>query len=47
MNNEEVDLLSLSMSSMGKIPQYNVLGLNQSVMMGNEVVVKAEPIDTD
>ena len=43
----EVDMLSLSMSSMGKIPQYNALGLNHTVMTGKEVVIKSEPFDEE
>ena len=42
---EEVDVLSLSLSSMGKIPQYHVLGLNNSNILDNDLTVKNEPLD--
>ena len=42
---EEVDGLSLSLSSMGKIPQYHALGLNNSNILDNDLTVKNEPLD--
>ena len=44
---DDLDLLSLSLSSMGKIPQYNVLGLNQMEILEAEIPVKSEPFDEE
>ena len=44
MKNDDMDLLSLSMSSMGKVPQYHILGLNQGKILNGEVSVKTEPM---
>ena len=42
--NDDLDLLSLSLSSMGKIPQYHILGLNKGeILSGDTLVVKSEP----
>ena len=41
LGSDDIDILSLSMSSLGKIPGYNVLGLNK----GEILSVKSEPLD--
>ena len=40
---EDMDILSLSISSMGKIPQYHVLGLNNGEILDNDMIIKTEP----
>ena len=42
---EDMDVLSLSLSSMGKIPQYHVLGLNKGEILDNDLVIKTEPTE--
>ena len=39
----ELEALSLSLSSMGKIPRYNILGINMGEIIGTDI--KIEPID--
>ena len=38
-----IDDLSLSLSSMGKIPNYSVLGLNSGQIFEQNLVIKSEP----
>ena len=44
---DDLDLLSLSMSSMGKIPQYHILGLNKGAILSDTSIVKSEPFDDE